>query len=89
MIASPRKLEHQVYHGAMVSSALVESDVNTTHYKINVDDPVITLMEGAAFRMPFVLRLLGKNDEHCVVYTHRLRPGYQGRARRSIPEKKR
>ena len=60
-------LEHQRYHGVMVSSALVESDVNMTHSKINVDDPVITLMEAVAFRMPFVLRLLGNNNEHCVV----------------------
>ena len=53
----------------MVSSALVEFDVITTHFKMNVDNLVIILMEGAAFRMPFVIRVLSNNDEHwSVVY---------------------
>ena len=71
----------------MVSSALVESDINTTHSKINVDSPVITLMEGRP------LECLLSSDFWAITmntawYARRLRPGYQGRARESIPERR-
>ena len=63
-LAAPRKLEHQGCHGTIIPSVQVELDAITIHSKINVDNLVIILMGGAAFRMPFVIRLLGNNDEH-------------------------
>ena len=62
----------------MVSSALVELDVITTHSKINVDKPMIIQMEGAAFRMPFVIRVLGNNDEHWSVVCSQTQAGLSG-----------
>ena len=71
ILAAPRKLEHQGCHGTIVLSVQVELDAITTHSKINVDNLVIILMEGAALRMPFVIRLLAIMMNTGQWYVHR------------------